>query len=132
MVPQDPQVSVQQHPCLPLVTGLLLRWLHLRQPFSEWSREDKARLVWGCSQLLGLSHFLVNVHSDVLSAPWRPEEVVSSPVGLVGVVGIWSRTGLPWASWDGLEELFSRHRPLASQCPVFPSRSQGHIIVRCP
>lgn len=57
--------------------------------------QDKARLVWGCSQLPGLSRFLVNVDSDVLSAPWRPEEVVSSPVGLVGVVGIWSRTGLP-------------------------------------
>lgn len=31
---------------------------------------------------------LVSVDSNVLSALWRPEEVVSSPVGLVGVLGL--------------------------------------------
>lgn len=79
-------------------------------PSVSGAGQDKARLVWGCSQLPGLSRFLVNVDSDVLSAPWRPEEVVSSHV----------------------EEQFPCHRPLASQCPVFPSRSQSHIIARCP
>lgn len=63
--------------------------------------------------------FLVNVDSNILSALWKLQEVISSPVGLVGVVGIWSRTGLPWASWDGLEELSmpqAAGQPVSGEC----------------
>lgn len=69
---------------------------------------------------------LVSVDSNILSALWRPEEIVSSPAGLVGVLGISGLEevclGCSGMAWKGYSQVTGSF-PATVQCSPLVARA---------